>query len=81
MKHFSDEERPKSQCYDCGLPYDDPSWIEAIVPDSVWEVINPTYHAGAGLLCINCMAKRCAESGLVNVPIQLTAGPFVVRTE
>lgn len=69
MKRFADHERPQGCCYDCGLSYRDPGWIEAVVPDVVWSIINPTYHETAGLLCINCISSRCAEAGLVNVPV------------
>ena len=55
-------------CYDCGLPYDGPGWIEAIIPDKVWDFISPTGDQG-GILCINCISKRCAEKGLSRIPI------------
>lgn len=78
MNRYTDEERPKSaQCYDCGLPYDSPEWIEAVISNHTWEMINPTYHQGAGLLCITCMARRLHEIGMGNVPVKLTAGVFV----
>jgi hypothetical protein len=77
MKRFSDKERPHGQCYDCGLPYDDPGWIDILVPDDVWEIINPTYHEGAGLLCITCIARRCIEARLTTVIATLTSGPFL----
>jgi len=44
-----DNERPKAQCYDCGMKYE--NMQDMVVPDDVWEEINPTYHKGAGLLC------------------------------
>ena len=69
MKRWTDDERPRGGCYDCGLKYGEPGWIEAIVPDAVWEIINPTYHKDAGLLCITCIARRCMEAGLSNVPV------------
>jgi hypothetical protein len=67
-------------CYDCHLPYGGNEWVEAVVPDDVWEQIKPQEGQGAGILCINCMAKRCAKMGLENVPVKLTAGPFVVQS-
>ena len=44
-------------CYDCGLEYGGDSWIEAIIPDKVWNKISPTGNQG-GILCISCIAKR-----------------------
>ncbi len=31
----------KIGCYDCGLEYGIDGWIEAIVPDYVWNLIRP----------------------------------------
>jgi hypothetical protein len=62
-------------CYDCGKRYGGPDWIEAVVPHDIWAQISPTRDEG-GLLCINCMARRCVNAGLQDVPVQLTAGPF-----
>lgn len=61
-----------SQCAECGLPYGEDSWVEAVIPDSVWEKISPTCDAG-GLLCIACMAKRLRAIGLdqKTVPVWL----------
>jgi len=33
-------------CYDCGRPYGGPGWIEAIIPDAIWEEISPTHNGG-----------------------------------
>lgn len=77
MKRYTDEEieafRNPLRCFDCGALYGQPDWIEATVPNDVWETINPTYHenAGAGILCIVCMAKRCVEAGYYGVPMRL----------
>jgi len=57
-------------CYDCGLSYDDPGWIEAIIPDRVWNDISPTGD-GSGLLCIICIARRLVERGYKRVPVWL----------
>lgn len=86
MKRYTDDERPlpplsHAQCYDCGLRYDSPAWCDVAVPDSVWEIINPTYHPGAGLLCFNCIAARCDEAGLYDVPVRIRSGPFEVSHE
>lgn len=75
MKHkYPDSEQPSEQCYDCGLKYDDPAWVDVLIPDEIWETINPTYHEGAGLLCFNCIARRCAAAGLDKVPVRLMSG-------
>ena len=63
-------------CSDCGLPYGDPAWVEAIVPHDIWnEHLSPAGNEG-GILCINCMAKRAIAAGLSSVPVVLAAGPF-----
>lgn len=49
-------------CHDCGLEYGGKSWIEAVIPDQVWEEISPTQDMG-GILCISCMAKRLRAFG------------------
>lgn len=62
----------ETRCYDCGQLYGGPEWIEAHVPTSIWCQIQPTDPAeekGAGILCINCINKRCLELGLSNVPV------------
>lgn len=65
-------------CYDCELVYAGDHWIEAVVPDDIWLKISPSRGEG-GILCINCMAKRCVNLGLKNVPIKITAGPFKIE--
>ena len=46
-------------CADCGLEYGGPQWVEAVVPDRVWNVIRPADAAEhGGLLCIGCIARR-----------------------
>lgn len=65
-------------CADCGAPYDDPAWIEAVVPDAIWnEQLSPQGNEG-GILCILCMARRAVAKGLSDVPVLLTAGPFAL---
>ena len=46
-----------AKCYDCGLNYEDPGWIEAVIPDKVWNEISPTGDQG-GILCITCISRR-----------------------
>jgi len=53
---YEDQERPKGCCYDCKIKYHD--FPDFIIPDDLWEQINPTYHNGAGLLCPTCIANR-----------------------
>ena len=57
-------------CYDCGLAYGGPEWIEAIIPDEVWKRISPTGNLG-GILCITCMIRRLKRMEFENVPIWL----------
>ena len=57
-----------SGCYDCGLDYQDIGWIEAIIPDKVWDFISPTGDSG-GILCITCISRRLAENGLSRIPV------------
>lgn len=64
-------------CYDCGLPYAGKHWVEAVVPHDIWNNhLSPTGNE-AGILCINCMAKRAVEAGLKDIPVRIAAGPFV----
>lgn len=61
-----------AQCHDCGLEYGGVGWIEAIIPDKVWNLIRPEgCPEGTGLLCINCISKRLEERGYKDVPIWL----------
>lgn len=53
---YSDEEKLRGKCYDCTIPYSD--FVDLSIPDKFWEMINPTFHEGAGLLCPNCITKR-----------------------
>lgn len=60
----------KGGCYDCGLEYGGIGWIEAVIPDNIWNKISPTGDQG-GILCIICIAKRLEEKGLKDIPIWL----------
>ena len=57
-------------CYDCDLDYEDPGWIEAIIPDKVWNEISPTGDQG-GLLCITCISRRLRKKGYKKIPVWL----------
>jgi hypothetical protein len=71
--------RPSGECYDCGRRYGGLGWIDCIVPDEVWRVISPVPEIeGAGLLCICCIAKRCAALGLHDVDVSFTSGPLTL---
>jgi len=59
-------------CYDCGLEYGSVGWIEAIIPDKVWDMIRPEGSGkGCGILCINCISRRLARKGLKKIPVWL----------
>ncbi|MHA1402130.1 MAG: hypothetical protein ACTSQE_17420 [Candidatus Heimdallarchaeaceae archaeon] len=58
------------QCYDCGLEYGGDAWIEAIIPDEIWNEISPT-GGGGGILCISCIAKRIKQKGYKDIPVWL----------
>lgn len=58
----------KSGCYDCGLDYQDDGWIEAIIPDKIWNRISPTKDQ-SGILCITCISRRLKKAGYKKVPI------------
>lgn len=53
---YKDHERPTGACYDCAVNYSE--FPDVSVSDEIWELINPTEHEGAGLLCPTCIAKR-----------------------
>ena len=49
----------RAECADCGVEYGGPQWVEAVVPDRVWNTIRPADSSeGGGLLCIGCIARR-----------------------
>ena len=58
----------KCCCYDCGLDYGDLGWVEAVIPDKVWNEISPTGNQG-GILCITCISRRLVKKGFKNVPV------------
>lgn len=60
-------------CADCGLDYQSKEWADIVVPDDVWQRINPLDHS---LLCFNCMVGRASDLGLRNVPYLIASGPF-----
>ena len=65
-------ERASGRCYDCGLVYSSPAWVEAVISDQTWDAIRPKGTApGCGLLCIACMASRLKKRGFTDVPVWL----------
>lgn len=61
-----------AECFDCKMPYGGIGWIEAIIPDKVWNRIRPEGSAKeCGLLCIGCISKRLEVKGFKNVPVFL----------
>lgn len=59
-------------CYDCGRTYGDDAWVEAVVPDFVWDIIRPEgKQPGCGILCIHCMGARIKANDLGDVPVWL----------
>lgn len=62
MIKYNDSERPSGKCYDCKIPYG--SFRDFTISDEHWEIINPTNHEGAGLLCPTCIANRLDSVGL-----------------
>lgn len=60
---YKDHERPKvAECYDCGSDYRDTP--DMIIDNNLWELINPTYHKGAGILCPRCTTNRLRLKGV-----------------
>lgn len=65
LKKYRDEDRPWGMCYDCKTPYD--QFTDLVIPDEVWEKINPTYHEDGGLLCPTCIGLRLRAIGINDV--------------
>ena len=59
-----------AKCHDCSLDYQDPGWIEAIIPDRIWNDISPPKDQ-SGTLCITCISKRLVKGGYKRVPVWL----------
>jgi len=58
---YTDDERPINCCYDCKMPYN--QFPDLIIPDELWDEINPTYREGAGILCPTCITNRLNHIG------------------
>jgi len=49
-----------SGCYDCGMEYGENGWIEAIIPDKVWNAIRPEgCSEDGGIMCVLYIKKTC----------------------
>ena len=69
LKRYKDEDRPHGKCYDCGLDYND-FVCDMNIQNGLWEMINPTFHYGAGFLCPNCICQRLTKGlGLTAVRV------------
>lgn len=84
MRKYTDEEIGAFNplcCFDCGLVYGTPGWMDVLIPNDVWEMINPTFHenSGAGILCIHCINRRCQELGLMYVPVWIGSGALISK--
>lgn len=66
-------------CWECGRSWSEPGWIDAWIPDDLWEQIAPIKGVGtdgSGHLCIHCITAALTEIGAINVPVELWAPPF-----
>lgn len=75
-KYPDNEDMPRHECYDCGLDYGCDAWVDVIVPNDIWERINPTPYEGGGLLCFHCMTRRIVFLGLEDVQVDIKSGPY-----
>jgi len=78
---YLEDNMAHAHCYDCGLQYGSEAWIEAVIPDKIWNKIKPKdYEDGCGILCITCIARRLSILGFKNVPVWLCGTePFNVH--
>jgi hypothetical protein len=65
-----DDDLVQVGCEDCGAPYGEDGWCDAVIPDAIWNSL------GAGLLCFRCMTKRLQASFYENVPVLIASGPY-----
>ena len=71
-----------AHCYDCGLLYGSDGWVEAVIPDKVWNAIKPDgCDDGCGLLCIACIARRLKIKGIHGVPVWLCGTENLIARE
>lgn len=61
-----------AKCADCDMPYGEDGWIEAIIPDKIWNKIRPEgSEEGCGILCISCISNRLTAQNIKDVPVFL----------
>lgn len=66
-------------CWDCGRPWSQPGWIDAWVPDDLWQQIAPIKGVGtdhSGHLCIHCITVALTQIGAQDVELELWAAPY-----
>lgn len=68
---YTDKEKSNAQCYDCGKPYGEKDWHDVVITNELWELINPTFDRGCGLLCGNCMIHRLVKKGIQEITIKI----------
>lgn len=78
MKKYKDTEKPKGKCYDCKEKYGSNRFPDLIIPNDIWDIISPSYHKGAGLLCPNCINARLEEANLNNIKAEFHSGPMCI---
>lgn len=71
-----------AECYDCGIKYGGECWIEAVIPDDIWNLIRPEDAGlGCGVLCISCIAKRLRRKGIEECPVWLVGTEPLIAME
>ncbi len=65
-------------CSDCGTPYGERGWVDAVVSDAVWAEISGGYKEA--ILCLHCMTQRAEKLGYGpnnQIPLKIASGPWV----
>lgn len=63
-------------CADCYLPYSSDKWCDCVVSHEIWKKIAP--EVPGIVLCFNCMAGRLIKMDMINVPVTIRSGPFLL---
>lgn len=58
----------------CGLAYEDPGWVDVLIPTDVWVQISPRGDTG-GVMCMTCMARALVRLG-ITCPMSVVSGPW-----
>ena len=56
---YTEKERNPGEyscCYDCGMKYGE--FPDMVIPNDLWELINPSKYKGSGILCPTCTVSR-----------------------